>query len=270
MQWLKWRNGKGNLGFPNLSLFLKYGDDLLERISNTGSKTAFQFDTFEHESSTKAEELRVKYHFNYENDENVYLTARLSFNKKKRELTLTIVPDLITREADKYAGEYTELWHHDMFGTFFRGITDTLNEQLEKYRVKFMDYLTQLKNMDTEFIIDSTEYVAKLTDKYPGLEITTEKEDGGDGIGYIVSVTSKEDENDFVEFNTSPFRLEDYSGFFRDFIQNAHLDFEGFVGSTKDFYDALETLVDGALEYKKVLNSTYDKYTNIVQSREDD
>ena len=268
MQWLKWRNGKGNLGFPNLSLFLKYGDDLLERISNTGNKTAFRFDTFEYESSTKSEELRVKYSFNYEGDESVYLTVRLSYAKKKRELTLTIVPDMISRDADKYVGKYSEIWHHDMFGTFFHGITDTLNEQLEKYRTKFMDYLTQLKNMDTEFIIDSTEYIAKLSDKYPGFEITTDKEDGN-GIGYLVSVTSKEDDNDFVEFFTSPFRLDDYSGFFRDFIQNANLDFDGFVGSTKDFYDALETLVDGAIEYKKLLKSVYKKYTDIVQSRED-
>ena len=268
MQWLKWRNGKSNLGFPNLSLFLKYGNDLLERISNTGSKTAFRFSTFEFESSTKYEELRIKYNFNYEGEEFVYLTARLSYLKKERELTLTIVPDLITRDADKYAGEYSEVWHHDMFGTFFRGITDTLNEQLEKYRTKFLDYLTQLKNLDTEFIIDSTEYIAKLTDKYPGLKITTEKENGG--IGYIVSVASKENDCDLVEFCTSPFRIDDYGGFFRDFIQHACLDFDGFVGSTKDFYDAVETLVDGALEYKKVLDSTYAKYTKIVQSRDDD
>lgn len=268
MQWLTWRNGKGNLGFPNLSLFLKYGDDLLERISNTGSKTAFRFDTFEYESSMKSEELRVKYSFNYESDKSVYLTVRLSYIKKERELTLTIVPDLITLEADKYAGEYSEVWHHDMFGTFFRGITNALDEQLEKYRTKFMDYLTQLKNLDTEFIIDSTEYVAKLTDKYPDYKITTEKEN--DGIGYIVSVTSKEDKYDFVEFNTSPFSLEDYSGFFRDFIQHACLDFDGFVGSTKDFYAALETLVDGAIEYEKLKSSVYEKYTKIVQSREDD
>ena len=73
-----------------------------------------------------------------------------------------------------------------------------------------------------------------------------------------------------MEFCTSPFRIEDYGGFFRDFIQNANLDFDGFVGSTKDFYAAVETLVDGALEYKKVLNSTYEKYTKIVQSRDDD
>ena len=268
MQWLKWRNGKSNLGFPNLSLFLKYGNDLLERISNTGSKTAFQFSTFEYESTMKYEVLRVKYNFNYEGDEFVYLTARLSYHKKERELILTIVPDLISRDANKYVGEYSEVWHHDMFGTFFRGITDILDEQLEKYRTKFMDYLTQLKNLDTEFIIDSTEYVAKLTDKYPGLIITTEKENGG--IGYIVSVATKEDDGAYVEFGTSPFRIEDYGGFFQDFIQNANLDFEGFVGTTKDFYDAVETLVDGALEYKKVLNSTYEKYTKIVQSRDDD
>ena len=263
MQWLKWKNGKGNLGFPNLSLFLKYGDDLLERISNTGSKTAFRFDTFDYESSVKYEELRVKYSFNYEGDESVYLKARLSFNKKKRELTLTIVPDLITRDADKYAGQYSELYHHDMFGTFFRGITDTLNEQLEKYRIKFMDYLTQLKNMDTEFIIDSTEYIAKLTDKYPNLTITTEKEDGG--IGYVVSVASNDNDNDYVEFYTSPFRLDDYSGFFRDFIQNSFIDYDGFVGSTKDFWAAVETLV----EYKKLLKSTYEKYSKIVLEKED-
>ena len=29
MQWLKWKHGK--MSFPNLSIFLKYGDDLLER-----------------------------------------------------------------------------------------------------------------------------------------------------------------------------------------------------------------------------------------------
>ena len=267
MQWLKWKNGKGNQRFPNLSLFLKYGEDLLERISNTGSKTGFRFYTFDYESSTKYEELRVKYKFNYEGDEFVYLTARLSYVKKDRELTLTIVPDLISRDADKYVGEYSELYHHDMFGTFFRGITDTLNEQLEKYRSKFMEYLTQLKNLDTEFIIDSTEYIAKLTDKYPGLKITTEKEDGG--IGYVVTVADKEDNNDFVEFNTSPFRLDDYGGFFRDFIQHACLDFDGFVGSTKDFWSAVETLVDGALEYEKLIHSTYEKYSKIVHEKED-
>lgn len=266
MQWLKWKHSK--LKFPNLSIFLKYGDDLLERLSNTGSKTAFRFSTFEFESSTTAETLRIKYRFNYEEDRSVVLMVNLWYDKKQRELTLTIVPDLITRDADKYAGEYSEVWHHDMFGTFFRGITDTLNEQLEKYRTKFMDYLTQLKNMDTEFIIDSIEYIAKLTDKYPGLKITTEKENGG--IGYIVSLANKEDDGDLVEFCTSPFRLEDYGGFFRDFIQNANLDFDGFVGTTKDFYAAVETLVDGALEYKKVLNSTYEKYAKIVQSRDDD
>lgn len=267
MQWLKWK--KSNLRFPNLSLFLKYGDDLLERLSNTGSKTAFHFSTFEYESTTKYEVLRLKYSFNYENDEFVYLTAFLSYNKTKRELSLTITPDLISREADKYVGEYSsELWNHDMFGTVFRGITDTLNEQLEKYRAKFMDYLTQLKNMDTEFIIDSTEYIAKLTDKYPDFNITTEKENGG--FGYIVSVANKEDNGDYVEFSTSPFRIEDYGGFFSDFISYAHLDFDGFVGSTKDFYAAVETLVDGALEYKKVLNSTYEKYAKIVKSKEDD
>jgi len=266
MQWLKWRNGKGNLGFPNLSLFLKYGDDLLERLSNTGSKTAFQFDTFEYESSMKYEELRVKYRFNYENDENVYLTARLSYTKKERELTLTITPDLISREANKYVGEYSEVWHHDMFGTFFRGITDTLNEQLEKYRTKFMDYLVQLKNMDTEFIIDSIDYIAKLKDKYPGFEITAEKET--EGFGYTVTIENQD--NDLVTITTSPFNLDDYSGFFRDFIQNANLDFDCFVGSTKDFFAAMETIVDGALEYKKLLNSTYEKYTKIVQTREDD
>ena len=268
MQWLKWRNGKSNLGFPNLSLFLKYGNDLLERISNTGSKTAFQFSTFEHESTMKYEELRVKYNFNYESDEFVYLTARVSYNKKERELTLTIVPDLISRDADKYVGEYSEVWHHDMFGTFFRGITDILDEQLEKYRTKFLDYLVQLKNLDTEFIIDSTEYIAKLTDKYPDFNITTEKEDGG--IGYEVCVASKEDSFNYVQFTTSPFCLDDYSGVFSDIIKNANLDFDCFVGTTKDFFAAVETIVDGAIEFKKVLNSTYEKYTKIVQSRDDD
>lgn len=264
MQWLKWKHGK--MSFPNLSIFLKYGDDLLERLSNTGSKTAFRFSTFEYESSTKYEELRVKYRFNYENDENVYLTARLSYTKKEWKLTLTITPDLISREANKYVGEYSELWHYDMFGTFFRGITDTINEQLEKYRTKFMDYLVQLKNMDTEFIIDSVEYVAKLKDKYPGFEIKTENETNG--IGYVVTIENEDD--DQVVFTTSPFNLDDYSGFFRDFIQNANLDFDCFVGSTKDFFAAVETVVDGALEYKKLLNSTYEKYTKIVQTREDD
>lgn len=267
MQWLKWKNGNSNLGFPNLSLFLKYGDDLLERISNTGSKTAFRFDTFDYESSVKYEELRVKYSFNYEGNEIVYLTARLSYDKKKRELTLTIVPDLISRDADKYAGQYSELYHHDMFDTFFRGITDSLNEQLEKYRTKFLDYLTQIKNLDTEFIIDSTEYIAKLSDKYPGFEIKAEQEDGD--IGYVVSVTSKEDKGDFVEFSTSPFRLDDYSGFIRDFIQNSFIDYDGYVGSTKDFWVAVETLIDGALEYKKLLKSTFEKYSKIVLEKED-
>lgn len=269
MQWLKWKNGKGNQGFPNLSIFLKYGEDLLERISNTGSKTGFQFYTFDYESSVKYEELRVKYKFNYAGDEFVYLKVRLGYTKKERELTLTIVPDLISRDADKYVGKYSELYHHDMFGTFFRGITDTLNEQLEKYRSKFMEYLTQLKNMDTEFIIDSTEYIVKLTDKYPDLKITTEKEDSS-GIGYTVCVASKKDESDLVEFSTSPFRLDDYSGFFRDFIQNSFIDYDGFVGSTKDFWAAVETLVDGALEYKKLLKSTFEKYSKIVQERKDD
>lgn len=266
MQWLKWK--KSEISFPNLSIFLKYGNDLLERLSNTGSKTTFRFNTFEYESSTKYEELRIKYDFNYEGNEFIYLTVRLSYAKKERELTLSIIPDLISREADKYVGEYSELLHHDMLGTFFIGITDLLNEQLEKYRTKFMDYLTQLKNLDTEFIIDSTEHIARLTDKYPGFEITTEKETGG--IGYVVSVRSNEDEYDFVEFSTSPFRLDDYSGFFRDFIQHANLAFDGFVETTKDFYAAVETLVDGALEYKKLLNSTYEKYAKIVQGREDD
>lgn len=265
MQWLKWRNGKGNLGFPNLSLFLKYGDDLLERISNTGSKTAFRFSTFEYESSTTDEALRIKYRFNYEEDQSVTLMINLRYDKKKRELTLTIVPSLISRDADKYVGEYSELWHHDMFGTFFRGITDTINEQLEKYRTKFMDYLVQLKNMDTKFIIDSIDYIAKLKDKYPGFEITAEKET--EGFGYTVTIENQD--NDLVTITTSPFYLDDYSGFFRDFIQNANLDFDCFVGSTKDFFAAMETIVDGALEYKKLLKSTYDKYTKIVKSSED-
>lgn len=266
MQWLKWK--RGNQGFPNLSIFLKYGEDLLERISNTGSKTGFQFRTFEYESSTKYEELRVKYKFNYEADELVYLTVRVAYNKKDRELTLTIIPDLITREADKYAGQYSELYHHDMFGTFFRGIENILNEQLEKYRTKFLEYLTQLKNMDTEFIIDSIEYIAKLTDKYPDYEITTNKETGD--IGYTVRIESKESKKNYVEFDTSPFRLADYDGFFRDFIQDAFLDYVGFVGSTKDFWSAVETLVDGALEHKKLLKSTYDKYSKIVKAKEEE
>lgn len=154
-----------------------------------------------------------------------------------------------------------------MFNTFFRGITDFLNEQLEKYRAKFMDYLTQLKNLDTEFIIDSTEYVAKPTDKYPDFKITTKKDN--DGIGYVVCVASNEDSFNYVEFTTSPFRLDDYAGFFSDFIIHANLDFAGFVGSTKDFFAAVETVVDGALEYKKLLNSTYKKYAKIVKSRKD-
>lgn len=264
MQWLKWKHGK--MSFPNLSLFLKYGDDLLERISNTGSKTAFRFVTFDYESTTKSEKLRIKYRFYYENDMTVALMACLSYDKKERELKLTIVPNMISREADKYVGEYSELWHHDMFGTFFRGITDTLNEQLEKYRTKFMDYLTQLKNLDTEFIIDSIEYVAKLKDKYPGFEINIEKE--SNDIGYVVTIDNNDD--DMVTFSTSPFNLDDYSGFFRDFIQNANLDFTCFVGSTKDFFAAVEIVVDGAIEYKKLLSSTYEKYTKIVQTREDD
>ena len=254
------------MSFPNLSIFLKYGDDLLERISDTGSKTAFRFITFGYDSSTKSEVLRIKYRFNYEDDQSVILMVYLSYDKKKRELKLSIVPDMISRDADKYIGEYSELWHHDMFGTFFRGITDTLNEQVEKYRIKFMDYLTQLKNLDTEFIIDSVEYVAKLKDKYPEFEIKTERET--DGIGYIVTIENQDD--DQVVFTTSPFCLDDYSGFFRDFIQNANLDFNCFVGSPKDFFAAVETVVDGALEYKKLLNSTYEKYTKIVQTREDD
>ena len=267
MQWLKWK--KSELGFPNLSLFLKYGNDLLERLSNTGSKTAFRFSTFEYESSMNYEELRLKYNFNYEHDEYVYLTVRLSYLKKKRELTLTIVPDMISRDADKYVGEYSsELWHQDMFGTVFSGITDTLNEQLEKYRTKFLDYLVQLKNLDTEFIIDSTEYIAKLTDKYPDFKITAEKKDGG--IGYVVRIASKEDEYNYVEFITSPFKLDDYSGFFSDLIQHAYLEYDSFIETTKDFYAAIETLVDGAHEYKKLLKSINEKYTKIVKSKEDD
>jgi hypothetical protein len=254
------------MSFPNLSLFLKYGDDLLERISDTGSKTAFRFITFGYDSSIKSEVLRIKYRFNYEDDQSVTLMVCLTYDKKKRELKLSIVPDMISRDADKYVGEYSELWHHDMFGTFFRGITDTLNEQVEKYRTKFMDYLTQLKNLDTEFIIDSVEYVAKLKDKYPEFEIKTERET--DGIGYVVTIENQDD--DQVVFATSPFRIEDYDGFFRDFIQNANLDFNCFVGSPKDFFAAVETIVDGALEYKKLLNSTYEKYTKIVQTRDDD
>lgn len=266
MRLLRWKRGK--LELPNLSIFLKYGDDLLERLSNTGSNTAFQFDTFEYESSMNYEELRLKYNFNYEHDEYVYLTARLSYLKKKRELTLTIVPDMISRDADKYVGEYSsELWHHDMFGTVFSGITDILNEQLEKCRTKFMDYLVQLKNLDTEFIIDSTEYIAKLTDKYPDFKITTEKKDGG--IGYVVRIASKDDEYNYVEFITSPFKLDDYSGFFSDLIQHAYLEYDGFIETTKDFYAAIETLVDGALEYKKLLKSTNEKYTKIVKHKED-
>ena len=264
MQWLKWKHSKMSL--PNLSIFLKYGDDLLERISDTGSKTAFRFITFGYDSSTKSEVLRIKYRFNYEDDQSVTLMVCLSYDKKKRELKLSIVPDMISRDADKYVGEYSELWHHDMFGTFFRGITDTLNEQVEKYRIKFMDYLAQLKNLDTEFIIDSVEYVAKLKDKYPEFEIKTERET--DGIGYVVTIENQND--DQVVFTTSPFNLDDYSGFFRDFIQNANLDFNCFVGSPKDFFAAVETIVDGALEYKKLLNSTYEKYTKIVQTRDDD
>lgn len=264
MQRLKWKQSE--LSVPNLSIFLKYGDDLLERLSNTGNKTAFRFITFAYESSTAAEALRIKYRFNYEEDQTVTLMINLRYDKKKRELTLTIVPSLISRDADKYVGEYSELWHHDMFGTFFRGITDTINEQLEKYRTKFMDYLVQLKNMDTEFIIDSIDYIAKLKDKYPGFEITAEKET--EGFGYTVTIENQD--NDLVTITTSPFYLDDYSGFFRDFIQNANLDFDCFVGSTKDFFAAMETIVDGALEYKKLLKSTYDKYTKIVKSREDD
>lgn len=264
MQRLKWKQSE--LSVPNLSIFLKYGDDLLERLSNTGNKTAFRFITFAYESSTAAEALRIKYRFNYEEDQTVTLMINLRYDKKKRELTLTIVPSLISRDADKYVGEYSELWHYDMFGTFFRGITDTINEQLEKYRTKFMDYLVQLKNMDTEFIIDSIDYIAKLKDKYPGFEITAEKET--EGFGYTVTIENQD--NDLVTITTSPFYLDDYSGFFRDFIQNANLDFDCFVGSTKDFFAAMETIVDGALEYKKLLKSTYDKYTKIVKSREDD
>ena len=264
MQWLKWKHSK--MSFPNLSIFLKYGDDLLERISDTGSKTAFRFITFGYDSSTKSEVLRIKYRFNYEDDQSVTLMVCLSYDKKKRELKLSIVPDMISRDANKYVGEYSELWHHDMFGTFFRGITDTLNEQVEKYRIKFMDYLTQLKNLDTEFIIDSVEYVAKLKDKYPEFEIKTERET--DGIGYVVTIENQDD--DQVVFTTSPFNLNYYSGFFRYFIQNANLDFNCFVGSPKDFFAAVETIVDGALEYKKLLNSTYEKYTKIVQTRDDD
>jgi len=264
MQRLKWKQSE--MSFPNLSIFLKYGDDLLERLSNTGNKTAFRFITFAYESSTTDEALRIKYRFNYEEDQTVTLMINLRYDKKKRELTLTIVPSLISRDADKYVGEYSELWHHDMFGTFFRGITDTINEQLEKYRIKFMDYLVQLKNMDTEFIIDSIDYIAKLKDKYPGFEITAEKET--EGFGYTVTIENQD--NDLVTITTSPFNLDDYSGFFRDFIQNANLDFDCFVGSTKDFFAAMETIVDGALEYKKLLKSTYDKYTKIVQTREDD
>lgn len=264
MQRLKWKQSE--LSVPNLSIFLKYGDDLLERISNTGNKTAFRFITFAYESSTTGETLRIKYRFNYEEDQTVTLMINLRYDKKKRELTLTIVPSLISRDADKYVGEYSELWHYDMFGTFFRGITDTINEQLEKYRTKFMDYLVQLKNMDTEFIIDSIDYIAKLKDKYPGFEITAEKET--EGFGYTVTIENQD--NDLVTITTSPFYLDDYSGFFRDFIQNANLDFDCFVGSTKDFFAAMETIVDGALEYKKLLNSTYEKYTKIVQVREDD
>ena len=57
MQKLKWKHGE--MSFPNLSIFLKYGgDDLLERISDTGSKTGFRFITFDYDSSTKNEELR--------------------------------------------------------------------------------------------------------------------------------------------------------------------------------------------------------------------
>lgn len=264
MQRLKWKQSE--LSVPNLSIFLKYGDDLLERLSNTGNKTAFRFITFAYESSATDEALRIKYRFNYEEDQSVTLMINLRYDKKKRELTLTIVPSLISRDADKYVGEYSELWHYDMFGTFFRGITDTINEQLEKYRTKFMDYLVQLKNMDTEFIIDSIDYIAKLKDKYPGFEITAEKET--EGFGYTVTIENQD--NDLVTITTSPFYLDDYSGFFRDFIQNANLDFDCFVGSTKDFFAAMETIVDGALEYKKLLKSTYDKYTKIVQVREDD
>ena len=264
MQKLKWKHGE--MSFPNLSIFLKYGgDDLLERISDTGSKTGFRFITFDYDSSMKNEELRIKYRFNYD-DHSVTLTARLSYAKKERELTLTIVPDLISREADKYVGKYTELWHYYRFCTVFRGITDILNEQVEKYRAKFMDYLIQIKNLDTEFIIDSVEYVAKLKDKYPEIEIKTER--AADGIGYVVTI--KTQDHDCVVFTTSPFGIDDYSGFFSNFIQNANIDFKCFVGSPKDFFAAVETVVDGALEYKKLLKSTYEKYTKIVQTRDDD
>lgn len=83
MQWLKWEHSK--MSFPNLSIFLKYGDDLLERLSNTGSKTAFRFITFGYDSSTKTEALRIKYRFNYE-DQSVTLMANLFYDKRKGNL----------------------------------------------------------------------------------------------------------------------------------------------------------------------------------------
>ena len=264
MEWLKAKNLE--LAFPNNSIFLKYGKDLLQRILDA-KNAAFEYSSTDRESTKEGEEIRVKYLFNYNENQWLYLTVTIAYSRTRKVLTLSSMPDLMSREANAFVGRYIKSWRPDEFKEFFAGITERISDVIEQSREKLMDYITQLKNLDNEFIIDSTEYIAKLKDKYPDFNITTEEETGG--FGYVLCITSKEDDSILVEFSTSPFSLSDYSGFFKDFIQHAYLDFDGFVESTKDFYDAVEIVVDGALEHKRLLDSTYEKYTKIVQKKED-
>ena len=265
MQWLKANHLE--LAFPNNSIFLKYDKDLLQRILDAKNE-AFEYSSTDRESNKDGEEIRVKYLFKYNENQWLYLTVTIAYSRTRKVLTLSSMPDLMTREANAYVGRYIKSWQQNQFKEFFAGITERISEVIEQSRVKLIEYITQLKNLDNEFIIDSTEYIAKLKDKYPDFNITTEEETGG--FGYVLCITSKEDESTLVEFSTSPFSLSDYSGFFRNFIQDAFLDFDGFVETTKDFYDAVEIVVDGALEHKRLLDSVYKKYTNIVHEKEED
>lgn len=264
MEWLKAKNLE--LSFPNNSIFLKYGKDLLERIMATKNEM-FKYYSTDRESNKDGEEIRVKYQFKYNENQWLYLTVTIAYSRTRKVLTLSSLPDLMTREADAYVGQYIKSWQQNEFKEFFAGITERISDIIEQARVKLIEYITQLKNLDNEFIIDSTEYIAKLKDKYPDFNITTEEETGG--FGYVLCITSKKDDSISVEFSTSPFSLNDYSGFFRDFIRDSFLDYKGSVSSVKDFYEAVEIVVDGALEYKKHMDSVYEKFSKIVKERDD-
>lgn len=252
------------------SVFRKYLDNILEVAYKAGASNkhkAFAFIYPNYNNERCSETFRIHYRYQYSKENAVSVKFILHYKKADKLMEYEVHPDFYSSNADEYAGIKELKFTNPR--EFFGSLRDRIAEDLEIYFKKFHEYEIFRKNRDTAFAIDSIDYFDKLKTEYEpkGFKITMKEESDE---GYEIKVVEKQDKDSYVIFNTAPFNVYDYAGFFSEFFGLIDMDFDGEFANTADLYKGIERIIKSVLELKELKTKFTNEFSILCPDKPDD